>query len=153
MDPVSLIVMSLAAGAAAGLKPTAEAAVRDAYAAIKGLLGRKYRGIQLEPLEQRPESDAKRASLKEDLEQEGAADDEELLEAARALAAAVKRHDPTAAKSAGVIIEDVTAGNLRIRSIDSEGEGFVLKRGTFEGDIELGEVRTGRRGPGSPNPQ
>jgi hypothetical protein len=38
MEPVSLIVTSLALGAAAGLKPTAEQAIKDAYGALKSLI-------------------------------------------------------------------------------------------------------------------
>ena len=37
MDPVTIIVTALALGAAAGLKPVAEQAVKDAYAGIKTL--------------------------------------------------------------------------------------------------------------------
>jgi hypothetical protein len=44
MDPVTLIVTALVAGAAAGLKDTATSAVKDAYNGLKGLLGRKLAG-------------------------------------------------------------------------------------------------------------
>jgi hypothetical protein len=54
MDPVTLIVAALAAGAAAGLKPTAEQAVKDAYAGVKAFILNKYPSLSLEPLEQKP---------------------------------------------------------------------------------------------------
>jgi hypothetical protein len=38
MDPITIIVTALALGAAAGLKPTAEQAVQDAYAGVKRLI-------------------------------------------------------------------------------------------------------------------
>ena len=41
MDPVSLIVAALAAGASAALKDTATEAIKDAYNGLKSLLKRK----------------------------------------------------------------------------------------------------------------
>jgi hypothetical protein len=41
MDPVTLIVTALAAGAALGLKDTASMAMRDAYAALKTLVRKR----------------------------------------------------------------------------------------------------------------
>ena len=38
MDPVTIIVSALVAGAAAGLQPTAEQAIKDAYNGIKALM-------------------------------------------------------------------------------------------------------------------
>ena len=48
MDPtITIIVTALVAGAAAGLKPTAEKAIKDAYAGIKALIQRKYGDVGL----------------------------------------------------------------------------------------------------------
>ena len=152
MDPVSLIVMALAAGAAAGLKPAAENAVKDAYAGIKRLIQDRYAKVDVAPLEQKPESEAKQASLEEDLKESGAGADEELLAKAREVFAAVKEHDPEAAAAVGVLIEDVGADNLRIKKIEATGTGLELKRSKFEGDIDIGEVRAGGGGPTSRNP-
>ena len=44
MDPVTLIVTALVAGAAAGMKDTASSAIKDAYNGLKGLVGRKLAG-------------------------------------------------------------------------------------------------------------
>lgn len=44
MDPISLIVGALAAGAAAGLTDTAAGAVRDAYAGLRDLVRRRFTG-------------------------------------------------------------------------------------------------------------
>ena len=44
MDPVSLIVAALAAGAAVGLKDTASGAVKDAYEGVKALITRRVEG-------------------------------------------------------------------------------------------------------------
>src|ERR1700722_6846176 len=41
MDPVTLIVAALVAGAAAGLKDTASSAIKDAYNGLRGLVLRR----------------------------------------------------------------------------------------------------------------
>jgi hypothetical protein len=148
-----MIVLALAAGAAAGLKPAAEQAVRDAYAGIKRLIQDRYAQIELAPLEQKPESEAKRASLTEDLEEAGAGNDEELLAQARALVAVVEQHDAAAAAAVGVDLEKIKAGFLRIGSVDAEGTGVRVKEGEFEGGIDIGDVRAGKAGPEAANPR
>jgi hypothetical protein len=42
MDPLTSLVTTLAAGAAAALPSTVEQAVKDGYAALKGLIARQY---------------------------------------------------------------------------------------------------------------
>src|SRR5215210_7285808 len=121
MDPISIIVAALAAGAVAGLKPTAEQAVKDTYAGIKALIQRKYRSVDLSSLEKKPESETKRASVAEDLTDAGAAQDVELLERAKALLDAVAHHDQAAARAIGVDLEDVRAAALRIQEVTAEG--------------------------------
>ena len=44
MDPITLIVSALAAGAALGLQDTASAMVKDAYASLKALVRRRLGG-------------------------------------------------------------------------------------------------------------
>ncbi|MDQ3606970.1 MAG: hypothetical protein M3418_12400, partial [Gemmatimonadota bacterium] len=84
MDPISIIVAALAAGAAAGLKSNAEKVVADAYEGIKALIKRRYSRVDLTPIETKPESEKKRESVAEDLEEAGAAEDLELLDQAKA---------------------------------------------------------------------
>lgn len=44
MDPVTVVVAALAAGAGAGVKDSATTAVKDAYEGLKGLLVERFRG-------------------------------------------------------------------------------------------------------------
>jgi len=44
MDPVTLILTALAAGAALGVKDTASAAVKDAYQGLKALVAKRFAG-------------------------------------------------------------------------------------------------------------
>jgi hypothetical protein len=90
MDPVTLILTALAAGAALGLKDTASAAVRDAYGALKALVGRRLAGrpdgeLALDRYEQAP--DIWQAPLQAELAAAGAARDKDLLAAAEMLMA------------------------------------------------------------------
>jgi hypothetical protein len=95
---VELIVVALAAGVGEGVKDTAKAAVVDAYAALKGLLGRR--------LAQRPDAQAAleaavddpatwHAQLGDDLTVSGADRDQEVLAAAQRLLEAA---DPAGAR-------------------------------------------------------
>ncbi len=86
MDPVSLIVAALAAGASAALKDTAGEAVKDAYAGLKSLLKRKLGDKQaaqvaIDKHEQAPEVWEK--PLEAELTASGVADDKEIVEAAQ----------------------------------------------------------------------
>jgi hypothetical protein len=47
MDPITLIVTALAAGAASGVKDTASSAVRDAYASLKALVRKRLAGMPI----------------------------------------------------------------------------------------------------------
>jgi hypothetical protein len=64
---VTLIVAALAVGAAAGLKDTAAAAVRDAYGALKGLISRKYATVRIAGIERKPGSSVRHAHSSFDL--------------------------------------------------------------------------------------
>jgi hypothetical protein len=88
MDPITLIVTALAAGAALGVKDTASAMVRDAYAGLKALV-RKRLGdgpgteLVLANHEQAPET--WQAPLMAELAETGADRDRDLIAAAQAL--------------------------------------------------------------------
>jgi hypothetical protein len=91
VDPITLIVAALVAGAAAGLKDTASAAVKDAYSGLRSLIRSRFGhhdqalDEQLAAVDQKPDTDP--APLAEKLRSAGAGDDAELVQAARALLA------------------------------------------------------------------
>lgn len=150
MDPITMIVTALAAGAAAGLKPTAERAIKDAYASVKALIQRKYIKVDISPLESKPESEAKRESLREDLADAGALGDHELLDKIKALIEAVEKHAPAEAAAIGVDLKEVKAASLKIQKVTAEGTGVRVEKSEFSGDIDLGEVRAGNVKPRDP---
>lgn len=144
MDPVTLIVTAVALGASAGLKDTATLAVRDAYAALKGLLRR--RDIDVSGVERRPGSDAQRGSLHEDLSDAVGAVDDEVLAAARRMTDAVAADDAAAAPAIGVDLRNVQAAFLTVGSVSSTGTGVRVDGGVFTGGIAIDEVKAGNRG-------
>jgi hypothetical protein len=137
VDPVSVVVTAVALGASAGLTETATAAIKDAYAALKGLLSR--RSVDVSGLERRPESTAQRAALEETLT-EAAAVDAELLAVAQRVTDLVADHRPEVSTAIGVDLERVRAEFVRIRSVRSEGTGVRARDIDVAGGFEIGEV-------------
>src|SRR5512136_483663 len=147
MDPISVVVTALAAGAAAGLKPAAEQAVKDAYAGLKAFIQRKWQQVSLGQLEANPTSEARRTVVKEDLAQTDAGNNRELLAMADKVLEAVSRHAPDVAKSIGVKLEDIkSGGSLRIRDVTAGDIGLDVRKADVQGDIEISGVRAGRSG-------
>lgn len=88
MDPVTLIVSALAAGAASALQDDAKEAVKDAFARLRTLVKDRLAGRQggefvLAQHEQAP--DIYEKPLEHELEQSGAATDSALVSAAQEL--------------------------------------------------------------------
>ena len=88
MDPITLIVTALAAGAALGAQDTVSAMVKDAYAGVKALVRKRLGGrpgaeLMLARHEQAPET--WQAPLMAELAEAGAESDRDLLAAAQAL--------------------------------------------------------------------
>jgi len=100
MDPSTLIVSAVVAGAvAAGQEVTAQA-VKDSYAALKALLARKFgRHPDLvdavSKVDARPDSAARQDMLKEELQAAQADQDNEVLAAARQLLDRLAQGNPT----------------------------------------------------------
>ena len=88
MDPVSLVVGALAAGAAAAAQETASTAIKDAYAGLKALVQRRFAGkpdaeLVLAKYEQKPTS--WQEPLKDELAATAVENDTELIKAAQQL--------------------------------------------------------------------
>jgi hypothetical protein len=93
MDPITLILTALVTGAAAALKPTAEQAVKDAYAGLKTLLQRKFAGkpaAETALTEYVEEPDIWKAPLEAAIKKTGTDQDQEIIEAAKKLAELAK---------------------------------------------------------------
>ena len=123
MDPISLIVAALAAGAAAGVSDTATTAVKDAYTGLRELVRRRLAGraaaeVALAEHDSAPE--VWRAPLVAELDRAGAGTDEAMLAAAQWVMAIVDEAGTRAGKyvvdlrgAQGVQVGD---GNVQVNS-------------------------------------
>jgi hypothetical protein len=123
MDPISLIVAALAAGAAAGVQGAAASAVSDAYAGVKALVKKRFAGrpdaeLILARYERAPQT--WQAPLAAELSEAGADRDRDLVAAAQALLDLVDR-----------------AGSRTNYSVDARGaKGVQVGQGNvFKGNI------------------
>jgi hypothetical protein len=124
MDPVTLIVAALVAGAAAGLKDTASSAIKDSYNGLKGLVLRKLVGrpdgeLVLARHEQDPQVWDK--PLAQELASAGAGDDPDLVTAAQALLQLVDAPGSAAGRYQVVASDHATAAGRDVNVTASGG--------------------------------
>jgi hypothetical protein len=122
MDPLSLIVAALAAGAAAGAKETAGAAIKDSYHGLKSLIQLKLAGdasatVVLEEHEKDPETYT--APLKKKLAETVADQDAAILRAARILL------EQTGAPSARSQVISQTISNVKFAATSATGNASI----------------------------
>ncbi|MEU0886097.1 hypothetical protein ABZ345_46605 [Lentzea sp. NPDC005914] len=100
VEAIELVVTALTAGAAAGMKDTATAAVKDAYASLVRKVRRRLTGDEHGSAaivdEHAADPQGRRSALVAALTEAGTADDQELLAAASELLA---RIDPEGAQA------------------------------------------------------
>ena len=88
MEPISLIMTALVAGATAAAKPMAETAVKDTYEGLKTLIKRKLEGDTIGKglVDAEPEKIKKGEELfKDSIKNAGADEDEEIIKLAQKL--------------------------------------------------------------------
>jgi hypothetical protein len=144
-DPITLIVAALAAGAAAAAKDVSVEAVKDAYHGLKALIVDKFgdKGdvtAALDQAEKRPDSEARRAVLKEELAHAGADKDTELLAQAQAFLDLLKQHGmaPSTTYAATVIGSGAAAQGP---DAAAAGERGVVVKGDAHGGVRTGDDR------------
>jgi hypothetical protein len=148
MEPVAIIVAALVAGAAAALKSTAEQAIKDVYASFKALIQSKYGNIaSMEALERKPDSETKQLSVREDLTDARAGEDQELLDRAKVLLDAVKAHDRAAAAQLNINLDEIEAAYFKLKDAAAEGNvNVAVKKGAFSGGIDMEGLTAGTPG-------
>jgi len=138
MDPVSLVLTVITAAAPLVAKEVVGATVKDAYAALKGAISRKFkRGAAVAAVEEAPDSESARKGLAGALSETGAADDPEIRQLAERLAEALKDVPPDVLAQSGIdmgviratrdaIVENNSAaGGIRMQSIDAGQDAIV----------------------------
>ncbi len=143
MDPVTVtIVSALAAGAAAAAKDVATDAIKDAYTGLKRLITDRYERAApfADAVETDPASKPEQTVLAKQLDQAGAAKDQELKAAAQALLGAVEalRSDTRAAAmfdfgrlraARNFELEDIEAAGTVLRADEADIGGDFKARG------------------------
>ncbi len=92
MDPLTLILTALVAGAAAGTQSTAAEGIKDTYHGLKALIQRKFAGkpdAELALLKHEEKPEVWKAPLKDALIETAADRDEEIIKEAQKLMALV----------------------------------------------------------------
>jgi hypothetical protein len=148
MDPVTLILTALAAGAGLGLKDAASSAVPDAYAGLKGLVRRKLAGrpdgeLVLGRHEQDPQVWEK--PLAAELTAAGAGDDPGLVSAAQALLQLVDGAGAAAGKYHVSVSDHSVAAGRDVTITASSG-------GTAAGVLHANVTPPNPTGPGQARP-
>jgi len=140
MDPVTIIVAALVAGAAAAGKDVAAQAVKDGYAALKALIVRKFGSKAdvadaVKAVEKKPASEGRKKTLQEELETAEAGQDAQVVQQAQALLDLLKEHGwpsaPTYHAQAG---DDA----LIAQGPGAVVGGVVAVGGDVEGGVHLG---------------
>lgn len=139
MDPLSMIVAALAAGAAEAVKPAAAQAVKDAYAGLKAFLARKLGGAPnaedasaaLRQVEKKPDDAARQAILKDELAASGVAGDSELARLAQAVLTLAGQGGPRISAS-------VQGGGAIAQGPRAMAAGGVVVGGGNSGSINTG---------------
>jgi isopentenyl diphosphate isomerase/L-lactate dehydrogenase-like FMN-dependent dehydrogenase len=151
MDSLTSLVTALAAGAASAVQSTVEQVVKDSYAALKGLIQRKYTHVNLHQLEVNPNSNSRRGVVEEDLKAAGAETDAEVLQKAQELLEAIQRQSPETAAAIGIELRDIEGAALAIRRVIATGAGVKVEQAKLSGDITIEDVQAGHQGGPPPN--
>jgi hypothetical protein len=122
MDPLSVIVAALVAGAAAAAKDTAGAAIKDSYQGLKGLIQKQLAGcpaaaVVLEEHEKDPAT--YEAPLKKKLAEAAADQDAAILQAARTLL------DQAGAPTAPETVISQSIRNVKYAATSATGDASI----------------------------
>jgi disulfide oxidoreductase YuzD len=134
MDPISMIIAALGAGAIAATKDTAGTAVKDAYQGLKTLIKKKFEGDVLGQamVDAKPE-EIKQAEglLKDKITQAGADKDAAIIQAAQELLNQVKE------QPGGQQIITQTISNVKYAATSGSGSASIsgiTEQGTSKED-------------------
>lgn len=149
MEPATVIITALALGAATGVKTIAEQAVKDGYTGLKTLITSRYPGLNIEKIEQQPNSEAQRKAAEEGLVDAGGDRDREILQKAKLLLEAIENLSEEELPSIGINLEKVKGASLLIDDVSATGRGVNIKESEF-GDITIKKVTSRRSDDNSP---
>ncbi|MEO7703418.1 MAG: hypothetical protein ABIV92_02135 [Thermoflexales bacterium] len=144
MDPITLIVTAMVAGAAEAAKPSAAQAIKDGYAGLKALILRKLGGAPnaadandaIEKVEKKPENAPRQEVLQDELKIAGVDEDAEILKLATSLLEAAKGSGAsTMTYTATLTGSGAIAQGTRAMAA---GAGGIVIGGTNTGSVNTG---------------
>jgi hypothetical protein len=146
MEPLSIIVGALVAGAAAGATDVASQAVKEAYAGLKALIVQRFSSgpdvaESVEKVEKQPEAEHRQAYLKGELQNAGADKDAEIVQQAQALLDLLKKEGMLSDAQYQIIVSG--SGAAAVAGGIAAGEGGVAAQ-KIEGGVSLGGSRPKR---------
>ena len=142
MDPITIIVSALVAGAAAGVTSVAEEGVKDAYNELKALIQRKFGdkgdvGPAVEQVDKKPDSPGRQQVLKEELAAADAGQDADVLKAAQDLLALLQAKSADSSQQA---VADHGAAAATGRGAAQVGDGNIALTGDIQGGVTIGQT-------------
>jgi hypothetical protein len=145
MEPITIIVTAVVAGAAVAAKDVAAQAVKDGYAALKALIVRRFGekadvAGAIEGVEKKPDSKGRQETLKEELEAAGAGQDAELVRLAQTLLDLLKEQGLTTGPSYRTELHGSGAIAQGTGAV-AAGAGGVAVGGSVQGGIRLSDRR------------
>lgn len=159
VDPITLIITAIVAGATAGLQDTVKTAVVDAYNQLKSYLCDNYQDVDVAPLEAELAADADATAAKQQLETQlthaDAGNDLELLTKARSVAAAKPDPDDGLINQFAIAIAKIrthgsatfthitTSGSATITDVTAD-EGITATDITADGDVNFSHFTAGK---------
>jgi hypothetical protein len=151
MDPISLIVTALTAGAAAALKPTAERAVKDAYDALKTIIRDRYQRVAttVDTLESQPDSRPRREIVEEELAASDAVMDSDVLARAQSVLQVVQDLAPDIADEVAIDLEQIRVGaSVNIKDVVAAGRAIRIRDADVGEDLNITGIRADARRSG-----
>jgi hypothetical protein len=143
LEAGTIIIAALTLGAQIGVKSTAEQAIKDTYSALKSLILKKYPSVGVEQLEQKPNSEKRKAVIQEDITDTSCDKDPEVLQAAISLLKLLEGLPKSEIEAIGVDIIDIKAASLTLEDIIATGKGVSIKNSEFQGDVNIKKIRAG----------
>jgi hypothetical protein len=142
MDPVTLIVTALATGAAAAAKDIGGDAVKSAFNGLKNFIAQRFGGKPdvveaVAKVEQSPDSNGRKETLKEELQAVGADQDQELLAKVQEFVKLLESKGVSVNQSIGNVTATVSGGGTAVGAIQIGGNA---------GPINIGNTTTNRSG-------
>ena len=148
MEPITTtIVAAIALGASQGMKETAAQAVKDSWATMKIFIQDRYKDNEdvtdaVDYAIKKPTAKSRQQELSKALETAGADKNQELVQLAEKLLAAVEKNSPKLIAGVGMDIGTLKAARLDVSKVfaTQDGTGVKIENAEIEGDAVFSNI-------------